>query len=365
MNIVICGSTGSIGTSTLDVVRKSNGEIHVLGLSAHSNRARLEAQAHEFKVSNTVLSSEPDSEQALIDMVTGDSVDIVVMAIVGFAALKPTFAALKAGKRVAMANKEALVTCGELLVSMQDQFHGKIIPVDSEHNSLFQALQGHPIENVKKLWITGSGGPFRGLNRKALSQVTVDAALKHPKWKMGPKITIDSATLMNKGLEFIEARWLFKIDPSRIDCLIHPQSIVHGLVEFIDGTQLAHMAQPDMKSAISYSLYYPRRQKDAIRPLDLTEVGRLDFEPVDDSTFSCYRLARQALEQGGTQTTVLNAANEIAVEHFLNSRIDFLKISDVISQTLEIAPRYGLGIEAVFEIDAWARAKAAHYCGSH
>lgn len=365
MKIVICGSTGSIGHSTLEVVRRSRGAIQVVGLSAHANHEKLQAQAQEFKVSKTVLSQLPDSEAKLVDLVTHPDVDVVVMAIVGFAALAPTFAALKAGKRVAMANKEALVTCGEILVGMQEKFKGKIIPVDSEHNSLFQALQGHPINNVKKLWITGSGGPFRGLSRADLGGVTVEQALNHPKWKMGPKITIDSATLMNKGLEFIEARWLFGLDPNRIDCLIHPQSIVHGLVEFIDGTQLAHLAQPDMKAAISYALYYPERQPEAVASLDLAQVGRLDFEPVDEKTFTCFGLARSALQQGGTQTTVLNAANEVAVSQFLNSKIGFLQISDVITETMESAPRYALGLEAVYEVDAWARAKASELCASH
>jgi 1-deoxy-D-xylulose-5-phosphate reductoisomerase len=275
VNIVVLGSTGSIGENTLEVVRKSLGtpkEIKVVGLTAHSNATRLGEQATEFKVKNTILTQARGSEQQLVDLVTRPEVDTVVVAIVGFAAHNPTLAAIKAGKRIALANKEALITCGELFQSEAEKSGAKIIPVDSEHNSLFQGLQGHPLTNVKQLWITGSGGPFRGRSRQDLQNVTLEETLKHPTWRMGPKITVDSATLMNKGLEFIEARWLFGLTADKIEVIIHRQSLVHGIVEFIDNTMLAHMGVPDMKGAISYALYYPERQPTAIAPLNLVQV---------------------------------------------------------------------------------------------
>lgn len=357
MNIVILGSTGSIGQSTLDVVRKSERLIRVRGLTAHSNSEKLKTQAQEFGVSHTLLTENLDSPQALEDLVTHPDVDCVVVAIVGFAALRPTIAALKAGKRVALANKEALVTCGQILTQVAQSFGGKIIPVDSEHNALFQALQGHPTTNVRKLWITGSGGPFRGKNTSQLKNVTVEQALNHPHWRMGPKITIDSATLMNKGLEFIEARWVFNVPPPSIECIIHPQSVIHGIVEFVDNTMLAHMSQPDMRAAISYALYYPQRQDKAVAALDLVALKKLEFEPVDNETFPCVRLAQKALEKGGIVPTVLNASNEVAVKAFLDRRISFLEIPLLIDKALETAPRQDVDLDSIYEVDAWARKK--------
>jgi 1-deoxy-D-xylulose-5-phosphate reductoisomerase len=356
--ITILGSTGSIGESTLDVVRRAGGQIQVLGLSAYQNQQRLETQAAEFNVSKIVLSSKTDGESQLVALATDPQCEIVVVAIVGFAALKPTLAAIRAGKTVALANKEALVTCGELLTNEAKKSGALIIPVDSEHNALFQALQGHSIKNVEKLWITGSGGPFRGKKRSDLEKVDVKSALNHPKWKMGPKITIDSASLMNKGLEFIEARWVFDLPSHQIDVLIHPQSIVHGMVEFIDGTMLAHLAVPDMKAAISYALYYPERQPKAVERLQMAQLAHLDFEPIDGDTFPCYNLAKEALKIGGVAPTVLNAANEVAVNAFLGEKISFLKIPDLIAETLDAAPRQTMELEAVFEMDRWARQKA-------
>lgn len=355
MKIVVLGSTGSIGESTLEVVRRSQGKITIVGLAAHSNHEKLKAQAEEFKVKHTVLTSLDDSNKKLEDLVQLSEVDAVVVAIVGFAAVKPTYAALKAGKRVALANKEALVTCGELLTSVAQKSSAQIIPVDSEHNALFQALQGHKIENVKKLWLTGSGGPFRGKNRSELLNVTVSQALKHPNWKMGAKITIDSATLMNKGLEFIEAKWIFDLAADRLDVIIHPQSIIHGIVEFIDGCQLAHMSATDMKAAISYALYYPQRQPQAVAPLDLVSIKKLEFEAVDNSTFPCFQLAKQSLEKGGVAPAILNAANEVAVDAFLNEKISFLAIPDLIAKTLSKAPHQALDLDGLFAIDEWAR----------
>ncbi|MBK9293797.1 MAG: 1-deoxy-D-xylulose-5-phosphate reductoisomerase [Oligoflexia bacterium] len=357
MNIVILGSTGSIGESTLEVVRKSQGKIKVTALCAHSNLEKLNKQAEEFNVKHVVLTSKADSIKKLNEIVCLPEVDAVVVAIVGFAAVLPTLAALKAGKRVALANKEALVTCGEILTKVAAQANAQIIPVDSEHNALFQALLGHPKENVKKLWLTGSGGPFRGKTKAELKDVSVAQALKHPNWKMGAKITIDSATLMNKGLEFIEARWVFNLDPERIDVLIHPQSIIHGLVEFIDGCQLAHMSQPDMKAAISFALYYPKRQNNAVEPIDLVKLKKLEFEAVDTNTFKCFELAKASLKTGGVAPTVLNAANEIAVDAFLKEKISFLAIPELINSTLSRAPHQALDLDNLFEIDQWSRQK--------
>ena len=355
MNIVILGSTGSIGESTLEVVRNSGGLLRVVGLTAHSNSAQLERQALEFGVNKTLLTSKEISEEAIKDLVTDPQVDAVVVAIVGFAAVKPTLWALQAKKRVALANKEDLETCGELQTKAAETSGAMIIPVDSEHNALFQALQGHPMANVKKLWITGSGGPFRGKSKEQLREVQVASALKHPNWKMGPKITIDSATLMNKGLEFIEARWMFGIDPKNIDVVVHPQSVVHGLVEYIDGTMLAHMSSADMKAALSYALYYPQRQRNAVKALDLCALKRLDFEPVDYETFPCVGLAMEALKRGGIAPTVLNAANEVAVKAFLDERISFLQIPEIIASAIDSAPRQEVQWDQIFAIDAWAR----------
>jgi 1-deoxy-D-xylulose-5-phosphate reductoisomerase len=362
--IVVLGSTGSIGESTLEVVRRSKGRLRVTGLAAHSNFEQLSKQAAEFQTTRTVLTSKAGADSQLEEMVASSDTDIVVVAIVGFAALKPTLAALRAGKRVALANKEALVTCGEILTAEAGKNGGMIIPVDSEHNALFQALQGHSLTNVEKLWITGSGGPFRGRSRDELKSVSLESALKHPNWKMGPKITIDSATLMNKGLEFIEARWVFGLPPEKIDVVIHPQSVIHGIVEFIDGTMLAHLSAPDMKAAISYALYYPDRQPEAVKRLNLPEIARLEFESVDHKTFPCVRLAQEALKTGGVAPTVLNAANEMAVEAYLARKIQFLDIPEVIAKTLHSAPRQDLTLTYIFEVDHWARQKAAENIGS-
>lgn len=358
MNIVILGSTGSIGESTLDVVRKSKGKIKIVGLTAHSNKDKIKAQIEEFKVKHFILTSEKDADSRMEELVTLPEVDAVVVAIVGFAAVKPTLAAIKAKKRIALANKEALVTCGEILTAAAKKSGAEIIPVDSEHNALFQALQGHLIKNVSKLWLTGSGGPFRGRTRGQLAHVKVQEALKHPNWQMGSKITIDSATLMNKGLEFIEAHWIFDIPASQIDVLIHPQSIIHGIVEFNDGCMLAHMSAPDMKAAISYALYYPERQAGAVKRLNLPQIKKLEFEGVDTETFSCFDLAKKSLETGGIAPLVLNSANEIAVEAFLKEKIPFLRIPEIIEKTLQNAPRQGLDLQTIFELDLWARRQA-------
>lgn len=364
MNIVVLGSTGSIGQNTLEVVRRSQGKLKVVGLTAHSNLEMVSKQQDEFRVPTVILTSQPDSEKRLEELVTQPHVDAVVVAIVGFAALKPTLAAIKAGKRIALANKEALVTCGEILTAAAKNSAATIIPVDSEHNALFQALQGHPIKNVSKLWLTGSGGPFRGKNRAQLQTVKVAEALKHPNWQMGNKITIDSATLMNKGLEFIEARWVFDLPAPQLDVLIHPQSIIHGIVEFVDGSMLAHMSAPDMKAAISYALYYPDRQPGAVQRLDLPALKKLEFERVDAETFRCFDLAKKSLAQGGVAPTVLNAANEVAVDAFLQEKIPFLGIPDLIEKTLERAPHQRLDLQSVFEIDLWARRATTENIGS-
>jgi 1-deoxy-D-xylulose-5-phosphate reductoisomerase len=357
-NVVVLGSTGSIGANTLEVIRKSEGKLKLFGVSAHSNREGLEKQVAEFKVPHSVLTSEKDGNQKILDLVAHADTDVVVVAIVGFAALRPVIAAIQSGKRIALANKEALVTCGEILNSMARKYNSTIIPVDSEHNALFQALQGHPPENIEKIWLTGSGGPFRGKNRKELESVDIKSALKHPNWKMGPKISIDSATLMNKGLEFIEARWIFDIDPKKIDVIIHPQSLVHGLIEFIDNSWLAHLSTPDMKGAISYALYHPERQHGAMEKLRLDVLKKLEFEAVDYGNFPCIGLAQTALKTGGIAPTVLNAANEVAVKAFLEEKIRFLDIPDLIFKTLEKAPQQNIQLEGVFDIDLWARSEA-------
>jgi len=355
-NIVILGSTGSIGQSTLEVVRRSGGFLKIRGLSAKRNSELLSEQARKFEADQTVLADgSPESEKSLCDLVQRPDVDIVVVAIVGFAALKPTLAAIEKGKTIALANKEVLVTSGALIMRKARESGATIIPVDSEHNSIFQAMQGHSLENIRRIILTASGGPFRGKKKSELENVTVSEALNHPKWKMGPKITIDSATLMNKGLEVIEACHLFGVTPDMIDVVVHPQSLVHGIIEFVDGTYLAHIAPPDMKAAISYALYYPERQAGAVKKMSLVDIGTLTFEPVDHETFPCLELARQAFGAGGLMPAALNAANEELVQAFLDGKIKFNAIPEIIHQILAKTPQQDASLENIFEIDRLSR----------
>jgi 1-deoxy-D-xylulose-5-phosphate reductoisomerase len=369
--IAILGSTGSIGCQALDVISRPGSELSVVALSAAESWEPLLEQARRHGVAKVAI-ADPDAAARASEAWTGGEVlagpdgvvrlitececDMVLNAIVGSAGLLPTVATLAEGIDLALANKESLVVGGELVTALGQATGAAIIPVDSEHSALHQLLGAERPGTVDRLILTASGGPFRGLRREELEHVTTEQALAHPTWSMGGKITIDSATLMNKGLELIEAHHLFGTPYERIDIVVHPQSIVHSLVQLCDGATLAHLGYPDMRVPISYALHHPERVDVPVRPLDLVEVGALTFEPVDEDTFSCVRLARQAARAGGTAPCTLNAANEVAVHAFLGGRLRFLDIAAVIDGTLELLPpRPVHSFESLGEADAEAR----------
>lgn len=371
-NIVILGSTGSIGTQTLDVLRHLP-EYRVFGLAAGSNVELLRAQIREFKPQIAYIQdpqqatalreefsipvySHPDS---MCTMVTDPACDVVVTALVGVMGLKPTLAALQAGKRVALANKETLVAAGHLVMDYKSQ----IIPIDSEHNALWHCFFGRDKKQVAKIILTASGGPFRNY-RGSLADVSIEQALAHPRWDMGAKISIDSATLMNKGLEVIEAHWLFDFPYSAIDVVIHGESIVHSLIQLQDGSLLAHMGSTDMRLPIQYALTYPQVRPSHIKPLDLVEVGSLSFEAVDFKRFPSLKLAYRAGESGGEQPIALNAANEEAVAAFLAGELNFLQIPRVVAKVVETFPGKSFpDLEQILAIDAEARVRAKEWIG--
>jgi 1-deoxy-D-xylulose-5-phosphate reductoisomerase len=339
----VLGSTGSIGTNCLDVVSHLGGRFQILGLSAHSSCDALLEQARRHRPRRVTLTDFaaakrcdtarlPDGCRLLygadgvVEMVRDPDVDVVVSAIVGAAGLAGTWAALEVGKTVAVANKETLVLAGALVTDLAARRGGLILPVDSEHSAIFQAMQGNPPESVERIVLTGSGGPFRGRSRTELAGVTVEQALRHPTWRMGPKITVDSATLMNKALEVIEARWLFGLPPERIEVIIHPESVIHSFVEFKDGSVLAQLSPPDMRLPIQYALTYPERVAGPARRLNWRELSVWHFEQPDHETFPALQLGYEVARRGGTCGAVLNAANEAAVERFLKGDLDFLDI---------------------------------------
>jgi 1-deoxy-D-xylulose-5-phosphate reductoisomerase len=352
--LVILGSTGSIGIQALDVVtRARRDELEVVGLAAGQAWEPLIEQARHHRVKRIAL-TDPDAAalaaeawtdgevlvgtEGVVRLVTESDAGLVLNAIVGSAGLVPTVAALGEGIDVALANKESLVVGGELVTQLAQATGAALLPVDSEHSALHQLLAGEQAGTVERLILTASGGPFRGRSAADLENVTVEQALQHPTWAMGGKITIDSATLMNKGLELIEAHHFFGTPYERIDVVVHPQSIVHSLVQLCDGATLAHLGYPDMRVPISYALHYPERADVPVKPLDLVGLGSLTFEPVDEQTFSCLALARAAAVIGGTAPCILNAANEVAVHAFLHDRLRFLDIARVIEQTLDRVP---------------------------
>jgi 1-deoxy-D-xylulose-5-phosphate reductoisomerase len=368
--LLILGSTGSIGTQALDVC--SRGErFELVGLSAESSWETLIGQAREYGVERIALADEHAAAQAseawtdgqvlggaevLVRLVVESEADIVLNALVGSAGLGPTVATLGEGIDLALANKESLVVGGELVTALAEATGARIVPVDSEHTALHQLIAGQPPGTVERMTITASGGPFRGRTREQLGEVTVEQALDHPTWAMGGKITIDSATLMNKGLEVMEAHHLFGTPYERIDVVVHPQSLIHGIVQMADGAMLAHMGPPDMRIAISYALHGGESVPLPIKALDLAAVGELTFEPVDLEAFPCLRLAREAARQGGTAPCVLNAANEIAVHAFLGGELRFLEIAEVIERTLEsVRAEPVLSFESLYEADRCAR----------
>ncbi len=373
--LLILGATGSIGVQALDIVSRSGGELTVVGLSAAAGWEALVAQAREHRVPRIVL-ADPDAaarageawtdgkvlvgNDGLVELIAEAECDMVLNAIVGSAGLLPTVTALGEGIDVALANKESLVVGGELVTQLADATGAALIPVDSEHSALHQLLAGERAGTVDRLVLTASGGPFRGRPRAELAGVTVEQALAHPTWRMGGKITIDSATLMNKGLEVIEAHQLFGTPYERIEVVVHPQSIVHSLIGLCDGATLAHLGYPDMRVPIAYALHYPERVDVPVAPLDLVAVGALTFEAVDEDTFACLRLARQAGIAGGTAPAVLNAANEVAVHAFLSGRLAFLRIAEVIERTLDLVPSGGVhSFDSLARADTEARRVAA------
>ncbi len=371
--LLILGSTGSIGVQALDVVARSE-ELELVGLSAERSWEGLIEQACAHDVDRVALVDEHAAARAseawtdgevltgpegLVELVVESGAELVLNALVGSAGLGPTVATLGEGIDLALANKESLVVGGELVTALAEATGARIVPVDSEHTALHQLLAGQPPGAVERMTITASGGPFRGRAREELEDVTVKQALAHPTWEMGGKITIDSATLMNKGLEVMEAHHLFGTPYDRIDVVVHPQSLVHGLIQLADGAMLAHLGPPDMRIAISYALHGGESVELGIAPLDLAAVGELTFQPVDLDAFPCLRLAREAALAGGTAPCVLNAANEIAVHAFLEGRLRFNEISRVIEQTLSELPAEPVrAFESLYEADRQARVLA-------
>jgi 1-deoxy-D-xylulose-5-phosphate reductoisomerase len=375
--LLILGSTGSIGTQALDVVARAKGAFEVVGLSAGRQHVALVKQALEHGVTRIALTDADAAANAaetwtggevlagpegLVRLVAESQADLVLNSIVGSAGLGPTIVALSEGIDVALANKESLVVGGELVTALAEATGARLIPIDSEHTAIHHLLTGEPPGVVDKLIITASGGPFR--TRQDLQNVTVEEALKHPTWSMGGKITIDSATLMNKGLELMEAHHLFGLPYEQIDVVVHPQSIIHALVQLCDGSTKAHMGYPDMRVAIGYALHHPDRADLPIEPLDLVKLGRLDFAEPDLDRFPCLRLAREAATAGGTAPCALNAANEVAVHAFLNGRLSFTGIPEVIEGVLdELGSHRVHDFEALYVTDAEARELASELIG--
>jgi len=350
-NIAVLGSTGSIGTQTLEVIGDNPDRFHAYVLTAQTNADLLIAQSLKFKPAYAIICDEQKyplvkqalahtavkvlyGHRAICEVVTEKHIDIVLTAMVGFSGLEPTIAAIKAGKDIALANKETLVVAGELVTQLAKQHNVKILPVDSEHSAIFQCLAGEEHNPIEKIILTASGGPFRGRGIDFLSTVTREAALKHPNWVMGAKITIDSASLMNKGLEVIEAKWLFNLNVNQIDVVVHPQSIIHSMVQFTDGSIKAQMGLPDMKLPIQYALAYPHRLSNNFKRFNFTDHSNLSFEQPDMESFRNLALAFDALDKGGNMPCIINAANEIAVAGFLKDEVGFLAMSDVIEQCM-------------------------------
>lgn len=349
--IIILGSTGSIGTQTLEVMKNFKENFEIVGLTAYNNIELLSKQIKEFNPKVVAVKDEDKANQLRenlnknVEILTGSKglqeivkydADLVVVAVEGIAGLIPTVTAIQMGKDIALANKEVLVTAGQIVMDLVKEKDISLLPVDSEHSAILQCLRGNDTKQVSRLILTASGGPFRGKKKEDLRKVTVNEALNHPNWKMGKKITIDSATLMNKGFEVIEAKWLFDISEDKIDVIVHPQSIIHSMVEYIDGSVIAQLATADMRIPIQYALNYPTRNYiNGINFLDFSLTTQLTFEKPDLETFKCLSLAYEALKIGGTMTTVLNAADEIAVSLFLNKKIEFLQIAEIIEESMK------------------------------
>jgi 1-deoxy-D-xylulose-5-phosphate reductoisomerase len=383
IGVTILGSTGSIGVSTLDVLRQHPERFEVVALSANRRVDELCLQCQEFRPRYAVVANEtqatelrtrlradsPATEvlvgEAGLEAIAGmPEADYVMAAIVGAAGLLPALAAVRAGKRLLLANKEALVVAGGLFMQEAEQHGAEILPIDSEHNALFQCMPagyscGGQAAGIRRIQLTASGGPFRELPLEELDQVTPAQACAHPNWDMGRKISVDSATMMNKGLEVIEACWLFALPPERVQVVLHPQSVIHSMVEYVDGSVLAQLGNPDMRTPIAHALAWPQRIESGVAALDLCAVARLDFEPPEQSRFPCLELAYQAVREGGNRPVVLNAANEVAVEAFLGSRVKFTAIPEIIEQTLTQIPGGSADeLGEILEVDRQARSAA-------
>jgi 1-deoxy-D-xylulose-5-phosphate reductoisomerase len=370
--VTILGSTGSIGTQALDVIGRYSEQFPVEGLAAGGNTALLIEQVKRFRpkkvsVASKALAEEvrihiPSStkvvygEEGLIELAADTEADFVITAVVGSLGLMPTIAAIEAGKHIGLANKETLVTAGHIVSALAHRRGVRLLPIDSEHSAIFQCLNGESRSDISKITLTASGGSFRDRTREQLAGVTVEEALRHPNWSMGSKVTIDSATMVNKGLEVIEAHWLFDIPYSQIDVLIHPESIVHSYVEFVDFSVIAQLGNPDMRVPIQYALTYPQRIKTPTKPLDLARIGKLHFRPMDFERYPCLRMAYECGQAGGSATTVYNAANEVAVSRFLRGEIQFLQIEEIIYEAVsKHHPEASPDLEQIAAYDAWAR----------
>ncbi len=370
--ILLLGSTGSIGINTLKVIRNFQGKFKIEALAINSRIDILEPQIEEFHPKYVVVKDEEAANRlknkignkckilagksGLVEIAAQLDYDIFIGAMVGFDGLAPTLEAVKRSKRIALANKETLVVAGELVTKLCKNFNSELIPIDSEHSAIYQCLIGESPESIEKLILTASGGPFRNKDKKLFEAITVEEALNHPNWKMGNKITIDSATLMNKGLEIIEAHWLFGIDSSKIEAVIHPQSIIHSMVQFIDGSVKAQLGLPDMKIPIQYALTYPDRLENNLDRIKFSNIGSLSFSEPDFEKFECLNLAYTAIKEGGTAPCILNAANEVAVDKFLNKKIKFTAIPALINRALEkIENHKSPSLETIYECDLQTR----------
>jgi 1-deoxy-D-xylulose-5-phosphate reductoisomerase len=371
-NIFILGSTGSIGTNTLEVIRRFKDKFSVYALSANRNIELLEKQIEEFNPKVVVVNDEAEAaklsrklkgkcellagENGFVEATRDGDYDTVISSLVGFAGLAPTIEAIKRGKRIALANKETLVVAGEIIEMLSEKFGAEIIPVDSEHSAIFQSIVGEQPEHIRKILLTASGGPFFDKSKEYLKTVTVEQALNHPNWEMGNKVTIDSASMMNKGLEVIEARWLFKQPLEKIEVVIHPQSIVHSMVEFIDGSIKAQLSSPDMKIPIQYALTYPSRLESEFVSTEFPEIHTLTFYKPDLEKFENLKLAFEVLKSGGNAPCILNAANEIAVEAFLEGKISFMGMSEIVKEALnKISFESSITLDSIFECNRRTR----------
>ena len=375
IHIAILGSTGSIGQQTLEVIKTHSDLFSVELLTANENSQLLIKQAVEFDVNTVIIANEnkyKEVDKALFnegikvfsginsisDYVSSDNIDVVLSALAGFAGLLPTIAAIKAGKKIALANKETMVVAGEIINKLTEEYNSSIIPVDSEHSAIFQCLIGENHNRINKIYLTASGGPFKDFSNEELKKVNIEQALNHPQWQMGNKITIDSATLMNKGLEAIEAKWLFNINPNDIEIVIHPESIIHSMVKFDDGSVKAQMGLPDMKTPIKYALFYPYRISPEFKEFNLFDHPTLNFQKPDYNKFKLLQLAIDVMKAEGSLSCTMNAANEIAVEKFLNKKISFNQISEIVYNIVENSENIKkTSINDLIEIDNYTRIK--------